>query len=348
MLFRLLLRPCLFLIPAEAAHKVGFLAWRLCMSLPGISRLIRRVTILSHPALQVQVLGLDFPNPVGLAAGFDKNAIGYEALGKMGFGFVEIGTVTPLPQAGNPKPRLFRVPEHHALINCLGFNNDGAQTIASRLRGARHVIVGVNLGKNKNTPEERAVDDYVTGTRTLAPHADYLVINVSSPNTPGLRDLQAVAQLRPLLKAVRAAADAAVPHKHLPVLIKIAPDLTEEQIDQLADLALELGIDGIIATNTTVQREGLSETLSMHATELGGLSGAPLKQRALHVLRRLKQRVGDKVVLVSCGGIETPNDALDRLAAGASLIQVYTGLVYQGPTLPRSINRAIIASKNHP
>lgn len=338
------LRTWLFLLSAETAHKIAFFAWRLGLRLPGIAYGLRHTFTFAHPALHVQALGLTFPNPVGLAAGFDKNAVGYNAMGAMGFGFVEIGTVTPLAQAGNPKPRLFRLPEERALINRLGFNNDGAIKVSQRLTRPRNVIVGVNIGKNKKTAESHAIDDYIACTQALAPYADYLVVNVSSPNTPGLRDLQSVDKLRPLLTAVRNTANTTVPTRHVPLLMKIAPDLDEQELDQLASLALELRLDGIIATNTTVDRNELRHSASAHASEQGGVSGAPLKTRALSVLRRLKRTVGDQVVLIACGGIETAEDVRQRLAAGATLVQLYTGLVYHGPSLPSTINRDLLTS----
>jgi dihydroorotate dehydrogenase len=307
---------------------------------PGAGWLLRRCLAPADPALRVRALGLDLPGPLGLAAGFDKNAEGPDALGALGFGFVEIGTVTAQPQPGNPRPRLFRLPGDRALINRMGFNNHGATAVAARLqRSRRQTVVGANIGKTKAVPESDAATDYVTSARQLARVADYLVVNVSSPNTPGLRNLQAIQHLRPLLRAVREALDQASP-RPVPLLVKIAPDLADADIDAIAGLALELNLDGIIATNTTVSRTGLtSDSAEVHAAGPGGLSGTPLKPRALEVLARLRARVGDRLVLVAAGGIETAEDAWERIITGATLIQAYTGLVYGGPLWPHRVQR---------
>lgn len=341
-IFKRLLRPWLFLLAPEIAHGWGFGAWRMCVALPLVGRFLRRNFTVTDPALRVHALGLEFPNPVGLAAGFDKNAVGYEAMTSMGFGFIEIGTVTPRPQSGNPRPRLFRLAKDGALINRLGFNNDGAEKVAERLSRSRKTIVGINIGKNRTTPNERAIDDYVFCAEVLTPYAGYVVVNVSSPNTPGLRELQSVDVLGPLLATVRNTMDRAVPERHVPLLIKIAPDLSDPETDQIADLALDLKLDGIIATNTTLDRGALAGSSSKHHLEQGGLSGPPVKERSLSILRRLKKRVGESVVLISCGGITTPEDACERLEAGATLIQLYTALIYEGPGLPGSINHALL------
>jgi dihydroorotate dehydrogenase len=290
-------------------------------------------------------MGLEFPSPVCLAAGFDKDARAYRALAGFGFGAVEVGTVTPRPQPGNPRPRLFRLPADRALINRMGFNNRGAAAAAGALRGRRgRVAVGANIGKNKDTPEAAAAADYVTGTRALAEVADYLVVNVSSPNTPGLRDLQATSRLRPLLAAVREALNQASPHRRVPLLVKIAPDLADEDVDAVAALALELGLDGIIAVNTTIDRTGLATSAAeVAAIGPGGLSGPPLKRRALEVLWRLRAHTGGTLVLISAGGIETAADAWERLQAGAHLVQAYTGVVYGGPLWAWRLNKELAA-----
>lgn len=337
-MYRLLLRPLLYLLPAETAHHVVFGALRLLTAVPGVRGLLRLVLRPRRDALQVDALGLTFPTPVGLAAGFDKDARGHEALGALGFGFVEVGTLTGQPQPGNPTPRLFRLPRDRALVNRMGFNNRGAAEAAARLRVPRRTVVGVNIGKTKAVPEERAAEDYVESTRLLAPHADYLVVNVSSPNTPGLRNLQAVDKLRPILEAVRRAAEVATPGRGVPLLVKIAPDLSDEDVDAVADLALELGLDGIVATNTTISRGGLATPPErVAACGAGGLSGAPLKQRSLEVLRRLRARTQDRLVLIAVGGIETPEDAWARIRAGATLVQIYTALIYEGPLVARRL-----------
>jgi dihydroorotate dehydrogenase len=330
-------------LPAEGAHRAGFALIRLAGAVPGGPGLLRRWFAPRDPVLRVQALGLDLPGPLGLAAGFDKDARGADALGALGFAFVEAGTVTAQPQPGNPRPRMFRLPADRALINRMGFNNEGAAAAARRLRqrdarGAGvpgRVAVGVNIGKTKTVPPEQAVADYVASARLVAPVASYVAVNVSSPNTPGLRDLQAVSALRPLLTAVRAALDEAVPGRRVPLLVKIAPDLADGDVDAVADLALELGLDGIIATNTTIGREGLaSDPALVAAAGAGGLSGAPLRARALEVLRRLYARTGDRLVLIAVGGIETADDAWERITAGATLVQAYTGFIYGGPGWP--------------
>jgi dihydroorotate dehydrogenase len=331
-------------IPAEAAHRLGFGLIRAVVVVPGLGWLVRGWLVPRDPVLRVRALGLDFPGPLGLAAGFDKDALGADALGALGFAFVEVGTVTAQPQPGNPMPRLFRLTHDRALVNRMGFNNAGSAAVAARLRvrgRGQGVAVGVNIGKSKVIPENEAVADYVASARLLADVAEYMVVNVSSPNTPGLRNLQAVEHLRPLLVGVRDALDKAS-SRQVPLLVKIAPDLADEDVDAVADLALELGLDGIIATNTTVSRDGLATgAAQVQAIGAGGVSGAPLKDRSLAVLRRLRGRVGDRLVLVAVGGIETADDAWARIQAGATLVQAYTGFVYGGPLWPRRIHRGL-------
>jgi dihydroorotate dehydrogenase len=340
LVYRVLLRR----VPAEAAHRAGFWLIRAAGAAPGMPALLRRWLAPRDPVLRVRALGLDLPGPLGLAAGFDKDARGADALGALGFAFVEVGTVTAQAQPGNPRPRMFRLPADRAIVNRMGFNNDGAAAAAARLRGRPHrrdrTAVGVNIGKTKAVPAEDAVADYVTSARLVAAEAGYVVVNVSSPNTPGLRDLQAVSSLRPLLAAVRAALDAASPpDRRVPLLVKIAPDLADSDVDAIADLALELGLDGIIAANTTIARTGLaSDPAGVSAAGAGGLSGPPLRARALEVLRRLHARAGGRLVLIAAGGIETADDAWERIAAGATLVQAYTGFIYGGPLWPRRIH----------
>ena len=323
-------------VPAERAHEAAMRAVRAAGRVPGAAAMLRRALGPRDPGLRVRALGLDFPGPLGLAAGFDKDARGVAVLGAIGFGFVEVGTVTAQPQPGNPKPRLFRLMADRAIINRMGFNNHGAAAAAARLTGRRRCIVGVNIGKTKAVPDDEAVADYVASAQAVAGVADYIVVNVSSPNTPGLRDLQAADRLRPLLTAVREAIGT------VPLLVKIAPDLADEDIDTVADLALELGLDGIIATNTTIARDGLrSDPAEVTAAGAGGLSGPPLRERSLAVLRRLNSRTGGRLVLIGAGGIETAADARERLEAGATLVQAYTGFVYGGPFWPRRINAGL-------
>ena len=336
--YRTLFDHVLTRVDAETAHRAGFTALRLGTPLVG--------RVLPGPTGPVEAMGLAFPGPLGLAAGFDKNAEGIDALAALGFGFVEVGTVTGEPQPGNPRPRLFRLPADRAVVNRMGFNNDGAEAVARRLAarlGMKHrdVVVGVNIGKTKAVPDEEAVADYEKSTRLLAPYADYLVVNVSSPNTPGLRDLQAVERLRPLLTAVRRQADA-VTRAHLPLLVKIAPDLSDQDVLAVADLAVELGLDGIVATNTTTGRQGLaSSPQQVEAAGAGGLSGAPVKARALEVLRLLRGRVGPGLTIISVGGIGDAADARERLAAGATLLQAYTAFVYEGALWPSRVQREL-------
>jgi dihydroorotate dehydrogenase len=339
-------------LPPEAAHRAGFWLIRVAASVPGLAWALRRALAPRDPALRVRALGLDFPSPLGLAAGFDKDAEGVAGLAALGFGFVEVGTVTARPQPGNPKPRMFRFTDERALVNRMGFNNHGAAALAARLRAlrgrpGRRPIVGVNIGKTKVVPEDGAIADYVASARLVADVADYVVVNVSSPNTPGLRDLQSVGKLRPLLAAVRSALDEASPRRRVPLLVKIAPDLADADVDAVADLALDLGLDGIIATNTTISRDGLHDSAAVADAGPGGLSGPPLKARALEVLRRLDARSGGRLVLIAAGGIETADDARERLAAGATLLQAYTAFIYQGPFWPGRVQRGLRSSLRH-
>lgn len=291
---------------------------------------------------RVEAFGLSFSGPFGLAAGFDKNAVAIRPLGNLGFSHIEIGTVTALAQPGNEKPRLFRLTADRALINRMGFNNQGAEAVAARLGqlraryGQKLPIIGVNIGKSKVTAVENAADDYRASARLLAPFADYLAVNVSSPNTPGLRSLQEVTALRPILSAVMEES------LGLPVLVKIAPDLADADIIAVADLAIELGLAGVIATNTTISRDGLAtDSAKVAAMGAGGLSGAPLKARALEVLDLLKAHLGDRLAIVSVGGVETVAEARERLEHGATLVQGYTGFIYEGPLWARRINRGL-------
>ncbi|HMI94441.1 MAG TPA: quinone-dependent dihydroorotate dehydrogenase [Polyangiales bacterium] len=344
MLYRALVRPLLFMLPAEPAHRLGMAVLRvLSGSRLGLG-LLRALFGTPDPILRTQVLGLTLPSPIGLAAGLDKDAEAHAAFAALGFGFVEVGTLTAEPQAGNPAPRMFRLPVDRALVNRMGFNNHGASDAAQRLAcgGLRAPVLGINIGKSKVAPPERAVEDYVRSARLLGPHADYLVINVSSPNTPGLRDLQAVETLRPLLVAVRAELDAAVSDRRVPLLVKIAPDLADADVEAVADLALELGLDGIVAVNTTIGRDGLhSAPADIAACGAGGLSGAPLQARALAVLRLLRARVGERIALVSVGGVRDADDVWARLQAGAALVQLYSELIFAGPGLPSQLNRKL-------
>jgi len=291
--------------------------------------------------LEREVFGIKFRNPVGLAAGFDKNGEYIEALSDLGFGFIEVGTVTPLPQPGNDKPRMFRLEEDSALINRMGFNNKGVDTLAERLRVLKakdkSIVIGGNIGKNKNTPNENAVDDYVKCFDRLFDVVDYFVVNVSSPNTPGLRALQEKEPLTLLLKTLQERNDKGGVSR--PILLKIAPDLTNEQLDDIVDIVKVTGIAGVIATNTTIDREGL---YSPSAKETGGLSGKPLTQRSTEVIRYLSQKSNKAFPIIGVGGIHSPQDAKDKLEAGASLVQLYTGFIYEGPGIVKRICKALV------
>ncbi|WP_432493255.1 quinone-dependent dihydroorotate dehydrogenase [Kineococcus gypseus] len=350
--YRALYRTVLTRVDPERAHHLAYDGMRAASRVPPAVPLLRRAFVETDPRLRTRALGLDLASPLGLAAGFDKDGAAVEALAHFGFAFVEVGTVTALPQPGNPKPRLQRLVDDRAIVNRMGFNNSGAEAVARRLRRLRAVpprhpvAVGVNIGKSKVVPERDAAADYATSARLLAPYADYLVVNVSSPNTPGLRDLQAVGKLRPVLETVRTSADAAA-HRHVPLLVKIAPDLGDEDVDAVADLALELGLDGVVATNTTTAREGLrSDPALVSAAGGGGLSGAPLRERSVQVLRRLSARAGDRLTLVSVGGVESADDVRERLEAGASLVQSYTAFVYEGPGWARRVLSDLAASRS--
>ena len=334
MLYRLLYTLVLRRIPPETAHGLAARGVRLAHRL-GLLRLAGR----PDPVLAVDALGLRFSSPLGVAAGVDKDASWFEALGALGFGSVEVGTVTPLAQEGNPRPRVRRLTADRALQNSMGFPNPGAEAVAARIARRRAgTVLGVNVGRAKGSSSAQAAEDYRATVRRLAAHADYLALNVSSPNTPGLRDLQAVEPLRGLVAAVRE--ELAALGLERAVLVKIAPDLADEDVDAIADLATELGLAGNIATNTTVDRSGLA---SADVPPEGGISGAPLKARSLAVLERLRASAGDGLVLVSVGGIEDAEDAWARLRAGATLVQAYTGFVYGGPGWARRVNRDLAA-----
>lgn len=303
---------------------------------------IARAVTAPDPSLRTEALGLVFDSPFGVAAGFDKNAVMTDGLRALGFGHLEIGTVTAVAQEGNPKPRLFRLIADRALINRMGFNNAGAAAAAARLRRARRrahrTILGANIGKSRVVDVEQATADYVTSTKLVAPVADYLVVNVSSPNTPGLRGLQAVETLRPLLEAVRDAAGAT------PLLVKIAPDLTDDEIESIARLAVDVGLAGLVATNTTISREGLvTAPAAVEAAGAGGLSGAPLRVRALEVLKVVRAAVPAEFCVIAAGGVDTAADVQERLDAGANLVQGYSAFIYRGPLWARQINRGLLA-----
>ncbi|MDX3585718.1 quinone-dependent dihydroorotate dehydrogenase [Streptomyces europaeiscabiei] len=331
----------------EDAHHLAFRWIRRAVRIPVLRTFVAAALAPRHEELRTEAFGLRMHGPFGLAAGFDKNAVAIDGMSMLGFDHIEIGTVTGEAQPGNPRKRLFRLVADRALINRMGFNNEGSLAVAARLASRTPVfrtVVGVNIGKTKVVPEDEAAADYVKSTERLAPYADYLVVNVSSPNTPGLRNLQATEALRPLLTAVREAADRTVRTRRVPLLVKIAPDLADEDIDAVADLALELGLDGIIATNTTIAREGLGLTSEPSLVkETGGLSGAPVRDRSLAVLRRLYARVGDRITLVGVGGIGDAEDAWQRILAGATLVQGYSAFIYEGPFWARTLHKGLAA-----
>lgn len=337
-----LIRPLLFLIDPEKIHHIVFSVLKTNGAIPGMKSVLNSFYGFRHPSLRRKVFGLDFENPVGLAAGFDKDARLIDELACMGFGFIEIGTLTPKGQPGNDKPRLFRLPEDQALINRMGFNNEGVQAAVERLKKRKSkVIIGGNIGKNKVTPNESAFDDYGICFEALYPYVDYFVINVSSPNTPGLRELQEKEPLRKLLQYVIGLSRAKQIYK--PVLLKIAPDLNQGQLDDVIEILLETRTDGVIATNTTISREGLQTGKDvLDKIGAGGLSGKPLRKRATEVIAYLRNKLGASFPIIAVGGIMTPEDAREKLDAGADLIQLYTGFVYEGPAIVSRINRSLV------
>ncbi len=337
-IYKRILRPILFLLPAETAHRLIFAV----LKIPFVQHMLKATYHFSDKNLQRELFGLTFPNPIGLAAGFDKNAEIFHQLSAMGFGFIEIGTVTPLPQPGNPRPRLFRLKADQAIINRMGFNNEGVEEVVRRLRKRdKSIIIGGNIGKNKTTPNELAVRDYLQCFEKLFDYVDYFVINVSSPNTPNLRELQEKEPLLKLLNKLKAANAAKANPK--PILLKIAPDLSDAQLDDIIDIVQQTEIAGIIATNTTISRENLKTSPeAIEKIGAGGLSGKPLKNRSTKVIRYLHQKSAGEIPIIGVGGIHSAADALEKLDAGASLIQLYTGFVFEGPALIRQIKKVLL------
>jgi dihydroorotate dehydrogenase len=344
-LYKELIRPALFRLNAEKAHHFTFDAVKRMFRLPGFARIASSLYAVEDKRLERKLFGLTFSNPVGLAAGFDKDARLVDELAAFGFGFIEIGTVTPKPQAGNEKPRLFRLPEDNAIINRMGFNNEGVLEAARRLKARKSkVIIGGNIGKNKVTPNEEAVADYLYCLDQLHDVVDYFVVNVSSPNTPGLRELQEKKPLTELLNAIQQRnKEKATPR---PVLLKIAPDLTWSQLDDIIEIVSDTHIDGVIATNTTISRENLKTSAAfVNSIGMGGLSGKPLTSRSTEVVRYLCKESGGRFPVIGVGGIHSPQDALEKLDAGAALVQLYTGFIYEGPALIKSINTQLLKAK---
>ena len=342
-MYKIFIRPFLFLLDAESAHHFSFSAIRLLSKL-GLTRLFRTFFCKKDTRLEKEVFGLKFKNPVGLAAGFDKDAKLYNEFSDFGFGFVEIGTVTPKPQPGNPKKRLFRLLEDKAIINRMGFNNKGVFEAVEQLKKKHRVIVGGNIGKNKATPNKEAIKDYLICFEALFEYVDYFVVNVSSPNTPGLRELQDKEPLTKLLnklKSHNAKLSKKLQLKQKPILLKIAPDLSDEQLLDIISIVKDTEIDGVIATNTTISRKGLKSHLIL-TEEKGGLSGKPLRNRSTEVIRFLAKKSNKAFPIIGVGGIHSAEDALEKLDAGADLVQLYTGFVYEGPALIKNINKALL------
>ena len=337
-MYKSIIRPILFKQDAEHVHHFTANNLRRLFSIPGVKALYKSLFVVEDARLHRQVFGLDFKNPVGLAAGFDKEAKLYQEMDALGFGFIEIGTVTPKGQPGNEQPRLFRLIEDEAIINRMGFNNEGVEAAVDRLKKNRSVLIGGNIGKNKVTPNELANQDYAICFDALFPYVDYFVVNVSSPNTPNLRDLQDKEPLTQLLTELQT--KNLTQAKPKPILLKIAPDLTDSQLEDIVEIVETTKIAGVIATNTTLSREGLH---SEKKGEMGGLSGKPLTQRSTEVIRFLHQKSEGRFPIIGVGGIHTVQDALDKLDAGATLIQLYTGFIYEGPGLIRDINKALLA-----
>ena len=336
-MYQKLIKPLLFRFDPEAVHYFTFSAIKLLSALPFASAIIRTLYLVKDQRLEREVFGLKFPNPVGLAAGFDKNAVLFKQLSNFGFGFIEIGTLTPKGQAGNPKKRLFRLQEDEAIINRMGFNNEGVDDAVKRLKKNKNVLIGGNIGKNKITPNEEAVNDYIYCFNALFDYVDYFVVNVSSPNTPNLRALQDKEPLTHLLSTLKKLNEEKNAPK--PILLKIAPDLSDDQLLDIIDIVTSVKIDGVIATNTTLNREGLQ---SKHKEEAGGLSGKPLTQRSTEVIRFLVEKSNNAFPIIGVGGIHSPDDAIEKLNAGAALVQLYTGFVYEGPAAVKNINKALL------
>jgi len=343
-LWSVFLKPFFFSIDPEKVHHFVVGAMKLFSPIFYLRKSFYHFKIngKNHPSLEKEVFGIKFPNPVGLAAGFDKNAEVYKQMSSLGFGFVEIGTVTPVSQGGNPKKRIYRLVNDNALINRLGFNNDGVDKIVGRLRNKGNIIIGGNIGKNKVTPNENAKDDYLICFKALYDHVDYFAVNVSSPNTPNLRDLQNINDLREILNPLIKENNK---RDTKPILIKISPDLNDDDIKKIVDMALDLKIDGIITSNTTISRSNLKSNKKL-TSEIGGLSGKPLTIRSTEIIRLIHDYSNKKLPIIGVGGIMSTQDALDKINAGASLIQLYTGFIYNGPSFARNINKEIIKSLN--
>ena len=327
----------------ETAHKFTTNLLNFAMKIPGKKQIIRAMYKVEDKRLEREVFGIKFPNPVGLAAGFDKEANLYDSFSNLGFGFIEVGTITPKGQSGNPKPRMFRLPEDNGLINRMGFNNEGLEIAIERLKKRnKNLVIGGNIGKNKVTPNENAVDDYITCFEGLFPYVDYFVVNVSSPNTPNLRELQDKEPLTQLLQELQQLNSKK--KKPKPILLKIAPDLNAPQLDDIVSIVMDSGIAGLIAANTTISRDGLKSENYL-VQEMGGLSGKPVKEMSTEVIRYITEKSNGNIPIIGVGGIHSAEDAIEKLKAGASLVQIYTGFIYEGPSLIKRINKAILESR---
>ena len=344
-MYRFLIKPLLFLIPPEKAHHFTFALLKFILNIPFVKYLYRTVFCINDKSLSCKVGGITFPGPVGLAAGFDKNAVLTDELSVFGFGFIEIGTVTPRPQPGNPPPRLFRLPADEALLNRMGFNNDGMEAVATRLQQRKSkIIIGGNIGKNKDTPNENALDDYKLCFNSLFNHVDYFVVNVSSPNTPGLRELQDREPLTELLKGVQQLNNCKPVPK--PVFLKIAPDLSYSQVDEIIEIVKLTNLTGLIISNTTISRDGLrSNQQKIAEMGAGGISGRPVRQRSTELIHYVCKEKNAPFDVIGVGGIHSAEDAIEKLEAGAKLVQVFTGFIYEGPFLIKKINKRILAQR---
>ena len=336
-MYKKIILPVLFLFDPEKVHNFTFLLFKIFLNIPFVGFLVQKIYSVDNEKLSKKLFGIEFKNPVGLAAGFDKNAKLYNELSRFGFGFIEIGTVTPIAQPGNPKKRLFRLTNDQGIINRMGFNNDGMHKIAARLKKNKNILIGGNIGKNKSTPNDKAVNDYLLCFNYLFDFVDYFVVNVSSPNTPNLRELQNTNFLRVILDSLNK--ENLKKSKTKPILIKISPDLSKENLLEIVDLAISLKIDGIIATNTTINRDNLT---SKNINESGGLSGKPLANKSNEVIRFISDKSNGKIPIIGVGGIHSAKDAIDKIKAGADLVQIYTGFIYEGPSLIKSINKALV------
>ena len=341
-MYKKIIKPLLFSLDPEIVHDFSFLFIKFFFKIPGLSLLFKKIYSFENPLLERELMGLKFKNPVGLAAGFDKNAELFNELSIFGFGFIEIGTLTPLPQRGNPKKRIFRLIDDYGLINRLGFNNKGVDYAIKNLKKNKNILIGGNIGKNKNTKNSDAFKDYELCYNKLYPHVDYFVINVSSPNTPNLRDLQEKKPLELIIRNINLSNKKQKEKK--PILIKISPDIDQKQIDDIIDIVKTNNIDGIIATNTSVNRDNLKSELDLK-NQKGGLSGKPIFSKSNNIIKYIYNKTHGKLPIIGVGGIMCPDDAIEKLKSGASLIQLYTGFIYEGPSVIKKINKRIIEEK---